>query len=284
MRGSLRAAAAAFAGGLALFVPGTSAAQVIQPFVALPPPETPARSTFFPRFSGRLAMEALATDDDQFSWDGDFGGGIDIVDAGGWRGSAFFNLEVIFGRELQRFDPNQGNYTIELQAARRTGPGEVSGFFHHQSRHLSDRPKDFPIAWNAVGAQYVASTRSGAWDAGAHGRAAWVTSRAFVDYEMIWSGGASVGYTAHPRVRLTVRGGLAGVRVEPELFGRNGQVGGRIEAGMELIGDGAVVEVFGAYERRIDASALDPGVRRWALVGLRVTSPTRGAAPSSGVP
>ena len=79
-----------------------------------------------------------------------------------------FDYEPVMGNELQPFDPNQGNYGIELLGAGRRGEFELGLVFHHTSRHLGDRAKDFGIAWNLMGPQ-VAWTRERAnqvWQVG----------------------------------------------------------------------------------------------------------------------
>ncbi|MGE3512645.1 MAG: hypothetical protein AB7N65_27590 [Vicinamibacterales bacterium] len=47
----------------------------------------------------------------------------------------------------------------------------------------------------------------------------------------------------------------------------------RIEVGVRLIGDAAAIELFGGFERRVDAYPLDWAPRRWALAGFRLVSP-----------
>ena len=75
--------------------------------------------------------------------------------------------------EFRQFDPNQGNYTLEGSGSVRAGPIEVAGVFHHVSRHLSDRPKRFPVDWNMIGGRIRAATARGrselrdAWTSGA---------------------------------------------------------------------------------------------------------------------
>ena len=98
-----------------------------------------------------LSATAFANSDPRFSWETDFGGDIDVVDYVFGRTSAILNYEAILGNEFRAFDPNQGNYTLELSTSVRLGQTEVAGVFNHVSRHLSDRPKRFPIAWNMAG-------------------------------------------------------------------------------------------------------------------------------------
>jgi hypothetical protein len=58
--------------------------------------------------------------------------------------------------------------------------------------------------------------------------------------------------------------------VDPDYAGRETQVGGRLEAGVRLIGERGSIDLFGGYERVIDADPLDMLPRQWAFAGFRL--------------
>jgi hypothetical protein len=72
--------------------------------------------------------------------------------------------------------------------------------------------------------------------------------------------------------RVGVFGHLNGqaIGVDPDIAGRDGQRGGRLEAGVRLTGTRGAVELFGGLERMIDADPLDRIGRRWAFFGFRL--------------
>ena len=69
----------------------------------------------------------LIIDDQRFSWDTHFGGSIDAIDYVVGRLSGIVDYEAILGNEFRAFDPNQGNYTLEVSASYRIGDGDCWG-------------------------------------------------------------------------------------------------------------------------------------------------------------
>jgi hypothetical protein len=59
--------------------------------------------------------------------------------------------------------------------------------------------------------------------------------------------------------------------VDEDVAGRGQQWGGRLEAGVRFIGRGGAIDVFGGFERMIDADPLDRLTRQWAFAGFRLT-------------
>src|SRR5258708_17066237 len=124
----------------------------------------PAAREFLQRYDFHLSAAALLAStptpapvgpDQRFSWDTHFGGSFDVVDYVAGRTSVAIDYQAVLGSEYRPFDPNQGNYTLEVASSARVGDFEVVGVFHHVSRHLSDRPKRGAIAWNTVGARIL---------------------------------------------------------------------------------------------------------------------------------
>jgi hypothetical protein len=230
--------------------------------------ETPTSSRFLSRYDFRLSAAALSHDDQRFSWDTHFGGDIDVVDYLYGRLSSYMDYQAVLGNELRPFDPNQGNYILELSMSYRLPRAEVAAIFHHVSRHLSDRPKVFPIAWNILGARVLRQTswRGTTFDIVADAGA--TTQHVNVDYR--WSGNADVvaRRPLTPRLGVFVRGvgHVMGVTEEKE---RETQWGGLVEGGIRLVGEAAVGELFFGYERRFDADPLDFQAQTWFMVGFR---------------
>src|SRR5690349_7486633 len=139
-----RHAAAAACLGLVVVTPALAQGPGIQGATTLikPPPDEP---TFVPRADFHISTERISTDDVRFKWSAHFGGDIDLVDYVVGRIRIAGDYEPIPGDELRPFDPNQGNYPLEGSASFRIEGFEFSGVFHHESRHLSDRPKRFSI-------------------------------------------------------------------------------------------------------------------------------------------
>lgn len=228
------------------------------------------RVRLFTDFDFHLAIAQVGSDDEQFVWDADYGGDIDLLDYGTGRVNFLANYEAILGEQLRRFDPNQGNYTLDISGSWRVGRLEVAGVFHHISRHLADRRKTFPIDWNMVGVQVRRPFAAGQAAGEVHGRALWTIKRSFVDYRAEYGGGASVRRPVHPRLALVGSGGVTIVPVDASVFGRGTQTGASLEGGVRIDGTGAAMEFFVAVERRIDASPFDRQPRTWGMVGLRL--------------
>src|SRR5581483_8980867 len=231
----------------------------------------PAAAQPVSRYDFHLSASALNTDLPPFKWETHFGGDLDVFDYVVGRTTILADLEAVLGDEFRPFDPNQNNYTLEASTSARLGTTEVAAMFHHVSRHLSDRPKRFAVAWNVLGARVLRRfTTSGLMiDVVASGGK--VAQKSYVDYA--WTGELDVvvrrGLTPH--VGFFAHG-------TAEVFGvdgselRGSQTGARIEAGLRIDGRGAAVELFAGYERRIDADPIDRQPMHWGLAGFRLLS------------
>lgn len=250
---------------LVLFV--TAAAFAQQPLGS--PPTTPQ---FLSRYDFHLSAAALANDDQRFSWDTHFGGDIDVVDYVHGRAATVMDYEAVLGNEIRPFDPNQGNYILELSASYRIKRTEVAGIFHHVSRHLSDRPKVMAVAWNILGVRLLreATLKKATIDMVADFGG--TTQKANVDYR--WSGNLDVVVRRHvaPRAAVFARGSghLMSVVPSPALTKRHARTGGVVEGGVRLIGEAGVGELFVGYEHRFDAYPFGFVPERWFMVGFRV--------------
>lgn len=234
------------------------------------PPESPR---FLPRYNFHIEVAPLAVDDPRFSMDTHVGGDLDLVDYVHGRINVLADYEAVLGNEFRPFDPNQGNYTLEASASVRVRATEFAGVFHHVSRHLSDRPKRFSVDWNLVGARVLRRVTAGPWTVDAQAGLGAAVNHHYADYRWIGDFQAQVRRRATRTVGVftSVTGNVYGVdNSVPE---RDTDVGARMEVGVRLIGDAAAIELFGGFERRVDAYPLDRAPRSWALAGFRLVSP-----------
>jgi hypothetical protein len=236
----------------------------------LPAPST-ATSTpdFLTHYNFHLSADALSSGDQRFSWQAHVGGDLDLVDYVAGRVNLLIDYEAVLGREFRRFDPNQGNYTLEGSASVRARHVEIAGVFHHVSRHLGDRPKPFAIAWNVMGVRVLRRLARAGTTVDLQGSAGRVVQRSFVDYT--WTGDADVVMRRPltPRVGVFAHGAGQLVGVDPAIAGRSLQRAGRLEAGVRLDGRASGLELFAGFERRSDADPIDRAPHRWAFAGFR---------------
>src|SRR5262249_44318061 len=202
----------------------------------------------------------------RFSWDAHFGGSLDMVDYVAGRAGIYVDYEAVLGDEFRIFDPNQGNYTLETFATARLGSRtEVVGMFHHVSRHLSDRPKRFAIAWNLLGGRLLHQVKAGdaTIDVDLEGGA--IVQHSYVDYS--WIGELHLQARKPVNRVVAVYGRVFGqlVGVNGDVPGRGTQRGGSAEAGLRLRGGAGTLELFAGVERRVDADPLDRQPHQWAL-------------------
>ena len=252
-------------------VPWPSAARAQTSSAASTARQTPATRGFLTHFNFHLNAARLISSDDRLVWDTDFGGDLDFADLRYFRVNLLVNFEGIIGEQLRAIDPNQGNYTVDASVWWRTfvPDAELGVTFHHVSRHLIDRDKEFAIAWNMVGFQYVSPLRIGGWDLDIGYRALKVLQRSFVDYTAEVGGSIQAVRVVHPRVSLTVDGELTLVAVDRSEHSRDHQLGGRFEIGIRFPGGDGVGELFIAREQRIDAAPLDLGPTTFTMLGFR---------------
>ena len=217
-----------------------------------------------------MSAAALASDDPRFSWDIYFGGDVDVLDYVVGRTSTIIDYQTVLGSEFRAFDPNQANYILEVSSSYRIGKTEVAGMFHHVSRHLSDRPKRFAIAWNILGARVLRPLTFGKVSIDIDVDAGWATQHANVDYAWTANADLAIRRQVSPRVGLFARGSghLIGVHSGPT--SRHTQSGGAAEAGVRLDGKAGGAEFFAGFENRIDADPLDFTAQRWFMVGFRL--------------
>jgi hypothetical protein len=236
-----------------------------------PLPDVPAAPDFLSRYDYSVDLAGLAYDDDRFSWDSHLHTDFDVVDYVAGRFSMLADYQVVMGNQLQPFDPNQGNYTLAGALSVRTRPVEYAAVFHHVSRHLSDRAKLGAIAMNMLAGRVLSRLqlpRGTTLDLRAEfGR---VTQRSYIDYTWIGKANAVFRRPVTPRVGVYGRAYGDTYAVDPDIAGRERQSGGRLEGGVRIVGTAVNLELFGGYERVVDADPVDRQARRWAFAGFRL--------------
>jgi hypothetical protein len=223
-------------------------------------------------YNFHLSAAALADDDRRFKWETHFGGDFDLLDYVYGRTNVLIDYEAVLGNEFRPFDPYQSNYTLEASSSIRAGETEIAGVFHHLSRHLGDRPKRFAIAFNALGVRGLRRVPLGSGTLDVQASVGRILQHSYVDYT--WTGDADAVLRRPVNGRVDVYGHLFGrvYGVNPAVAGRGTQSEGRVEGGVRLKGPAGAVEMFAAFERRIDADPIDRQPHEWALVGFRIVN------------
>jgi hypothetical protein len=232
----------------------------------------PASVEFLSRFDFHVSMEHLVSDDPRFVWDANFGGELDMIDYGRGRATFVANYETVLGSEFRAFDPNQGNYVLEGSTSARRHGAEVAAVFHHVSRHLSDRPKRFPVDWNMIGGRISATTTRGGTALRGRVDVRGVVQKTYVDYRWEMDSAGAIRVALQPRISMVSAASFRVVGVDGSRD-RGTQYGFRGEGGVRLAGRGAALELFAAVERRIDPYQLEFSSMTWMTLGFRISSP-----------
>jgi len=230
---------------------------------------------FLSQYNFQLELNTLSGDNGrQYRWDSHFGGEFDLLNYVKGRATVVTDYEAVLGSEYRPFDPNQGIYILEPAASWFVGDNEVAFVFHHVSRHLSDRPKTYAVAYNIAEARYLRkfelphdsslAVRTSA------GR---LTQHSQVDYTWTWDWDVMARDRMNPHLELYTRTSGEVFGVDPLVRGRTGvQHTTRVEVGTRVTGTKADLEIFVGAEHRLDASIIDFVPVSWAIVGIRVAS------------
>jgi hypothetical protein len=198
------------------------------------------------------------------------GGGADLVRIGGASAYISGDVETIIGNSRRGFDATQANYSLETGLRLRAGRSALTPFFHHVSRHLSDREKAPAVDWNLLGLR---------WNAEWHGRTpvrmvaslGHTTLASLVGYRWEALLRAEVDLVHVPSGALYVRLGVRGVTADPEPpLLRDDFADLAAEGGWRLRREDRALELFAAWERRNDVHLLEPGALSRGLFGFRI--------------
>lgn len=234
--------------------------------------DPPSSKQFMGRFDFEMIANALAADDQRFSWDTHWVGSFDLVDYVRGRLTFLADYQAVLGSELQPFDPNQSRYTLEVSSSVRAGATEVAGVLQHVSRHRGDRPKDFGIAINVLSGRIMRQVDGDGGTLALRVEGGKVIEHSYADYTWMAAMEALVRRPVNPRVGVFVRVYGETFAVDSAIADRARQQGGRVEGGVRFSGSRGAIELFGGYERVIDADQLDRLAREWAFGGFRLAS------------
>jgi hypothetical protein len=230
---------------------------------------------FMSRYDFQLEANVLSGDNGrQFRWDTHFGGEFDLFNYVKGRATVVTDYEAVLGSEFRPFDPNQGIYILEPAGSWFIGRNEVSFVFHHVSRHLSDRPKTYAIAYNAALGRYLRKfVLPNNTSVAVRASAGKITQRSQVDYTWTLDWDAKAVHPMNPHLQLYGLSTGEVFGVDPVVRGRDGaQYTTRLELGTRVIGQKADLELFLGAEHRLDASAIDFVPVSWAIAGFRIVS------------
>ena len=255
-----------------------AAAQSSQPIIAPAPPAPDFLTLYDFHLTVARLMPPTPTPvpvipDERFSWEAHFGGSFDIADLVVARLGVVADYQTVMGSEYRPFDPNQGNYTLEGFVSVRVGADtEVAGIFHHVSRHLSDRPKPFAVAYNEVGGRVMRRITLGTTTIDVDLEGGRAVQHSYVDYTWLGELQLLVRRPINERVGVFAHGSGQAFAVNEIVAKRGAQAGGQVEAGVRVTGRAGVLEIFAGYQKRVDADPLDRLSQRWGLAGFRLLS------------
>ena len=166
-------------------------------------------------------------------------------------------------------DLNHENSTVETSATLRVRASELSTAFHHVSRHLSDRQFDGVVAWNEATIRAAHTLTAGSTTYWGHADLSKVLQHSNVDYSWITRVELDLDRPLNATMRFVATGNatLATIR-KPAT--RLHQFGARGEGGIVFGGRKGGMEVYGAFEHRIDAYPISHARVHWWEVGFKL--------------
>jgi len=247
--------------------PSAAAALALAALVLAPP--APA-ADFLPAVSLHLEAARYEPVETDLHWTTTMGGGADLVGFGGVRGYIVGEVETIIGNTRRAFDATQANYHLETGARWRLGRVVVNPFFHHVSRHLSDREKAPAVDWNMLGVR-AETSRGEAHRTHLLASVGHTTLASLVGYRWELIGRGDTELLRRERFAVYGAAGARLVTIQPDpALVRGDFVDWIVEGGLRFARGPRVLETFAAYERRNDVFLLVPGARDRALFGARI--------------
>jgi len=208
---------------------------------------------------------------------------LDVLDLGAVRIPFDFTFAAAFNN---RRYPVFVDYSYLIGPAVRLGGIDVTAFLHHTSRHVHDVVRPEPVSWNQVGLSASGTVVSGRLGLRWAASTTWYPpyARRYVDYSWDVAGAVRAIYTISPRSAYYAGGVVRVLRCMPEIAGRDGALGTRIETGMNLAFGFGRVDVFAGFDRRIDPATFSRTVQNYYVAGVRFMIARGGGAWSFIVP
>jgi hypothetical protein len=233
---------------------------------------TGERTGFLSRMAFFLSVAGMQTEDPRFSLTQRGRADLDLFSYRKGRINFLVDTELVMGSERRAFDLNHTNVIFETSVSYRLGPVDLAAVAHHVSRHVVDREFDRVPAWHTAGARaaHVFQARGSTLDVNLEYRH--VVQHTFVDYA--WTSQMTVRLEPAPRpgahVFASGSGGLVGVH--RAVVNRGRQTGGRAEGGVQFAAERGVLDLFGAYERRVDGYPASREPSSWFEFGFRLAT------------
>ena len=233
-------------------------------------PWTSSAADFLPAVSLHLEAARYAPVKPDLYWTTTIGGGADVVGIGGFRAYIVGDVETIIGNTRRAFDASQANYHLETGGRWLWHGVTVNPFFHHVSRHLSDREKEQAVDWNMLGVRAEARFSPRGRRARVGGSVGHTTLASLVGYRWELIGHGDVEVLGNERTSGYVRAGARFMTVDPEPeLPRDDFLDWVVEGGFRFRHEHRVFDAFAAYERRNDVLLLVPSVLTRGLFGIR---------------
>jgi hypothetical protein len=196
-------------------------------------------------------------------------GDVDLVDAGKVRIPFDFTFAAAFDDRLY---PQHVDYSFDFAPAVRVRAAEIAVLYHHTSRHPHDALRPQPVAWNQAGVRLTSAARRHRWQLRGTADTTWYLdwSRGYVDYKWDLVGAGRASYDLSRRTAYYVDGMVRILRCHPEIAGRSGAVGARMEGGVNLGFGAGRVDAFAGWDRRIDPTPFARRVADFFVFGARI--------------
>ncbi len=233
--------------------------------------ESSEESLLFPEFGLHLMGARYAPTEPDLHWTSWIGGSVGFFRIGEVSVFGSAEIQTVIGDTRRVFDPSQAAYGLELGVRRRRRGWLFEIFFHHVSRHLSDRDKEPAIDWNLLGVRALKQIPTGLGvPVRAGGSIGYATLASGVGYELVLTGRveADLWQRVDKGVYLRMAGRFVAVEPEEPLL-RGNFVDLWIETGGRLARGNQLGELFVAYERINDVYLDQPAKLDRALFGVR---------------
>ncbi|HKV99634.1 MAG TPA: hypothetical protein VJN96_07415 [Vicinamibacterales bacterium] len=249
---------------VAVSLPGAALAQS-----RAPTPPAPPAATFISQSLWTAGFSSLASGDPHFAHIARVTADIDVVDYVNGRLNFYGVYEGVLGTERRRLDLNHENFVVEASATRRVRSSEFGVAFHHVSRHLTDRDFEGVTAWNEAtfrAAHVLTAKGTKYWGHVDFGK---VLQHSNVDYSWITRVELDLDRPLNQTTRFVAMGNATLAQIRDPAT-RLHQFGARGEGGIVFGGRKGGMEIYGAFEHRIDAYPLSHARVHWWEIGFRL--------------